>query len=156
MNFFFLLQSFLFSIQLSVDWCNNPNNVWLIASSFSFFSFFLQGRSKSLTHIDTLDSGMLVQREEGDCRSEPDTTPAMATAAANMTTTAASAAATQLIVPVPVPIATVAASPSSPVNSSPPITTTTANPIVTTPNDQAQRRRRLSTLFQVRNKNHCQ
>ena len=94
---------------------------------------------------------MLVSREEGDCRSEPDTTLAMAAtaataASANMSTTAAASAAvpSQLIVPVTVAALPVANAPlSSPTGTQP------ANPLVTSTSDQAQRRRRLSNLYKV-------
>ena len=37
------------------------------------YKLYVQGRSRSLTHIDNLDPAMLLRNEDMDSRSEPDT-----------------------------------------------------------------------------------
>lgn len=104
----------------------------------------LQGRSKSLTHIDTLDPGMLVSRESsGDCRSEPDTSAPMAGSQDRLSVPAGSPAANG-----PVLSPTSSAATLTPTLAS---SASTPNSLeVASPGDPAARRRRLSNLYKVR------
>ena len=103
-----------------------------------------QGRSKSLTHIDTLDPGMLVSRENsGDCRSEPDST--MQLAGGSQDRLSVPAMATPIVISSPVTAsATVVSVPgTAPIGPLSPVTGETS------PTDPAVRRRRLSNLYKV-------
>ena len=116
--------------------------------------FCLQGRSKSLTHIDTLDAGMLVSREEADCRSEPDTCLLVASSAGSQdrlvvppssgtlsTAAATSASGCQSMS---------ASSGSSASGQSLPFSAAPPAPIIPQGSvDSAVRRRRLSNLYKV-------
>lgn len=102
---------------------------------------FLQGRSKSLTHIDTLDPGMLVSRENsGDSRSEPDSTMQLAGGSQDRLTVPAMATAA---LSSPIVSTVVALTSPAPINSSALTTEEHSS------SDPAVRRRRLSNLYKV-------
>lgn len=105
-----------------------------------FVIAILQGRSKSLTHIDTLDPGMLVSRENsGDCRSEPDSTMQLAGGSQDRLAVPA------MVAPIPSSSVTVsgAVTGATPIGSPAPTTGDSS------PTDPAVRRRRLSNLYKV-------
>ena len=110
-------------------------------SPFYFRSYFTQGRSKSLTHIDTLDPGMLVSRENsGDSRSEPDSTMQLAGGSQDRLTVPAMATPA---LSSPIVSTVVALTNAAPTNSSTPTTDESSS------TDPAMRRRRLSNLYKV-------
>ena len=101
----------------------------------------MQGRSKSLTHIDTLDPGMLVSRENsGDSRSEPDSTMQLAGGSQDRLTVPAMATPA---LSSPIVSTVVALTNAAPTNSSTPTTDELSS------TDPAMRRRRLSNLYKV-------
>uniref|UniRef100_A0A0N8CD92 Pleckstrin domain-containing family G member n=1 Tax=Daphnia magna TaxID=35525 RepID=A0A0N8CD92_9CRUS len=99
------------------------------------------GRSKSLTHIDTLDPGMLVSRENsGDSRSEPDSTMQLAGGSQDRLTVPAMATAA---LSSPIVSTVVALTSPAPINSSALTTEEHSS------SDPAVRRRRLSNLYKI-------
>ena len=112
------------------------NSIKYDLHSYVFIWWFNQGRSKSLTHIDTLDPGsMLVSRENSvDCRSEPDSTMQLAGGSQDRLAVPA-----MTVVP-----ANSAGGSTGAVTSSAPMAGDSS------PTDPAVRRRRLSNLYKVR------
>ncbi|XP_046442623.1 pleckstrin homology domain-containing family G member 5-like isoform X5 [Daphnia pulex] len=99
------------------------------------------GRSKSLTHIDTLDPGMLVSRENsGDSRSEPDSTMQLAGGSQDRLTVPAMATPA---LSSPIVSTVVALTNAAPTNASTPTTDESSA------TDPAMRRRRLSNLYKI-------